>query len=135
MMSLRRHATLHAMFAAALLLSLPHPVHAALPCGTQPDITPDDQATAVKQDAKTRAGRILTSQRKDELRGFVLTQRQEMRHDHADVDASQLDAYLLWVTCQTISDDPATSGSQKFDRYADVYRLLNEPIKGPVHTE
>ncbi len=120
---------------AALIVSLPLPSHAALTCGDQPEIAPAERAAAVKADAKGKADQIVGKQNNAGLRGFVLAQRQGLRHEYAEVDASQLDAYLMWITCQTISNDPAESASQKFDRYADVYRLLNEPIKGPVHAE
>jgi hypothetical protein len=46
-----------------------------------------------------------------------------------------LDADLLWSTCRAISNDPDQNGRSKFEWFADVYRLLSEPIKGATHAE
>ena len=46
----------------------------------------------------------------------------------ASVDRSALDQYLLWVTCRMIARDNALSGSEQFERYSAVYRLISEPI-------
>ena len=69
------------------------------------------------------------------MRGLVGHQRHALREAYPEVEPPTLDGYLLWETCQTISNDPALVGSQKFDKYSDFYRLLSEPIKAPAHSE
>jgi hypothetical protein len=124
------------MICAAILAGCPLSVQAAsLTCGPQPEIVPAEQAAAATADIEGKAALIFRAQSNSDLRGFIRAQRQALRHEHADVDASLLDAELLWSTCRAISNDPIETGSSKFDRYADLYRLLSEPIRSATHAE
>jgi hypothetical protein len=124
------------MVCAAILAGCPVPVQAAsLTCGPQPEIVPAEQAAAATTDIERKAVLIVRAPMNADLRSFVKVQRQALRQEHADVDPLLLDADLLWTTCRTISNDPAQDGRSKFEWYADVYRLLSEPIKGATHAE
>ena len=101
---------------------------AALSCGTRPEISPGDVAKQVDSDAEEKTSLILHAPPSADLRRLVTAQRRELRHKYASVDKLALDHYLLWTTCRTISADPMLAGSQKFDAYSNVYRLLSEPI-------
>ena len=69
------------------------------------------------------------------LRSFISAQRSELRQNHAEVEPAVIDSFLMWVTCQTLSNDGTLTGPQKFDKYADLYRMLNEPAKAAPHSE
>lgn len=113
---------------AAIFLGCPGTALAALPCGAQPPILPVDSAEQIKRDAQSTANLIRHAPSDAKLRKFVAASRAEFRQKHADGDAVSLDHYLLWVTCQTISNDPTKVPTQKFDEYSNVYRLMSEPI-------
>ncbi len=123
-------------FFAALFIGCQQPARAALSCGAQPEIAVHDGAEPIKGDATGRADLILHAPPSVNLRSLVTAQRRQMRQKYADVEKALLDSYLLWTTCQTISNDEDLVGSQKFDLYSNVYRLLSEPIdKGAPTTE
>jgi hypothetical protein len=112
-----------------------HPAYAALQCGPQPEITPAEQTAQVKSDTESKAILIMHAEPGVNLRRLVSSQRTELRQKYPDVAAATLDSYLMWVACRAISDDPSRDGSQKFDEYADLYRILSEPIRSPAHAE
>jgi hypothetical protein len=58
----------------------------------------------------------------------VTGQRRDLRQKYPSADKMALDRYLLWVTCQAISNDRTLGGSQRFDQYSKLYCLPNEPI-------
>jgi hypothetical protein len=120
---------------SAIFAGCPHAARsAALTCGPQPDIAPAELRTRIDGDAKVAATVILQA-RPPLSRRFVVAQRNEMRHKYAAVEPVAIDRFMLWATCQVISNDPTQTGSQKFDRYADVYRLMSEPGKDTAPAE
>jgi len=123
-----RLASVVAAVFAAVLLGVPRPAPAALPCGEQPELVEMDGAAQMKRDVAEKAGLILQAPPSANLRAFVTAKRRELRQKYAEIDKTALDQYLMWVTCQAISRDPDLVASQKFDEYANLYRLLNEPI-------
>ena len=106
----------------------PQPAFAALACGPSPEISPGEVAREIKNEIADTAKRILQAPASINLRGFVTTQRRELRHKYADVDKTTLDSDLLWVTCQTLSKDPTLDATVKFDEYSSLYLLMTEPI-------
>jgi hypothetical protein len=101
-----------------------------LTCGSQPAII--DQA---KSAIKAKVDLILQAPPNTNMRGLISARRHALHEKFTDVEPLQIDAYLLWMTCKTLSADPEQSASQKFDKYAGLYRLLSEPIKAPSHPE
>jgi hypothetical protein len=89
----------------------------------------------VDRDAKAMSKLILQAEPDTNLRRFVVAHRNELRLKYTQVEPLLISSYLLWATCQAISNDPTQTGSQKFDRYADAYRLLSEPLKDTPHAE
>jgi hypothetical protein len=115
-----------AVIFAAVLVGCPRVALAALACGVQPEFLAG-VLERIKGDAEGKAGLILQAPPRSE-RNLVTAQRRDLRQKYAEVDKSTVDRYLLWVTCQTISNDPTLAETQKFDEYSNVYRLLSEPI-------
>jgi hypothetical protein len=104
------------------------PALAGMSCGAQPEPLPPAFAAQVVGDAGHRADVILKAPEGTGLRGLVTAQRREMRAAYPSVEHSLLDQYLLSVTCRTLAQDSALAPSQQFDKYANIYRLLSEPI-------
>ena len=106
-----------AVWAAAGVGGL-RPALAAIPCGEQPEIVPEAAVEEVKLDTAEKANAILQAPPSANLRVLVKETRRELRAKFAKVDKLTIDHYLLWVTCQTISDDRSLAASQKFDQYS-----------------
>jgi hypothetical protein len=104
------------------------PALAAISCGQQPENLPVEGGEQFKHDVADKANLILHAPAGVNLRFFVAAKRRELRQKYPDVDRSTLDHYLLWTTCQTISNDPTLAVTQKFDEYSNFYRLMTEPV-------
>ena len=100
------------VFCSALFLGCLNQASAALPCGAPPDLEPE----------------ILQPPPKTNLRTMITATRRELRQTFTDADKQSIDRYLLWATCRDISDNPELAPTQKFDKYADYYRMIGEPI-------
>jgi hypothetical protein len=100
-----------------------------------PELLPADIAREVREDAEEKTVLIRNTQHGIDKRHFVLLQRQEMREKFPAVDKPLLDSFLMWTTCEAIAHDKELAATQAFDEYADLYRLLSEPIKAPAHAE
>jgi hypothetical protein len=113
---------------AAVCFGCLRPALAALSCGAEPEVSPAGVADKIKSDADQSANLMLQPPPGADMRKLAATQRRGLRQKYPNVDKLTLDGYLLWVTCQTISDDPALAAAQELDAYGKVYRLLTEPI-------
>lgn len=113
---------------AAVSLGCLRPAVAALPCGAEPEVSPAGVADKIKGDADGDANALLQAAPSIDARKLAATQRRELRQKYPQVDKSTLDSYLLWTTCQTISNDPTLAAPQMLAAYAKFYRLLTEPI-------
>lgn len=124
------------LLATAILLGGLQPASAALPCGAKPEIIPAEFASASREDAEQKSDAILQAKPSEDLRKLVTTSRNELRHEHPKADATTVDQYLLWFTCQKISNDETVAPTMKFDSYSRFYRLMSEPIKATApHSE
>jgi hypothetical protein len=77
---------------------------------------------------EAKASEILQPPPKTNLRTMITATRRELRQTFTDADKQSIDRYLLWATCRDISDNPELAPTQKFDKYADYYRMIGEPI-------
>jgi hypothetical protein len=112
----------------AIVVVYSRPAHAVLTCGAQPEVAPADLAEQIKSDAKSKASLIIQAPPSVDLRKFVIGQRRDLRLTYAKADKLMMDHYLLWATCQTISNDRTIAGSEQFEEYSRLYRLLSEPM-------
>jgi hypothetical protein len=116
----------------ALFVGDLQPAFASLACGTKPKIATEDGARQIKSNVQLKVDRIRQAPRRTNLRALVTASRRELWQSYANVEKSELDHYLLWVTCQTISNDPALEATQMFDEYSNLYRLMSEPLDQPA---
>jgi hypothetical protein len=122
-----------AMIFAAIFGGCLRPAAAALTCGAHPENVPVNIAEQLKGDTEGKARAILQAPPNVDQRALTTTKRRELRQKYGTVEPTLLDQNLLWVACQTISNDPALAASQKFDEYAKVYRFLTEPMGKAAH--
>ena len=111
------------------------PAFAALVCGKKPQMATEDGIRPIKLDVQTKVARIRQAPPRTNLRALVTATRRELWQSYANVEKSELDHYLLWVTCQTISNDPALEATQMFDEYSNLYRLMSEPLDQPASSD
>ncbi len=114
---------------AAVLMGGSRPSAAKLPCGEQPEVSPVDVADQIKSDADGNVTIIRQASPSVDLRKLVDTRRRELRRKYPGVDKLTIDHYLLWATCQTISDAPELGAAQQLEEYSKLYRLITFPIE------
>ena len=114
---------------AAVLMGGSRPSPAKLPCGEQPEVSPVDVADQIKSDADGNVTIIRQASPSVDLRKLVDTRRRELRRKYPGVDKLTIDHYLLWATCQTISDAPELGAAQQLEEYSKLYRLITFPIE------
>jgi hypothetical protein len=103
---------------------------AGITCGNEPE-----QVAEAAAQVKDQAALILQAPANNARRALVLAKRRELREKYAEIDPGLLDHDLLWVVCQNIAKDRTMAGSQQFERYAELYRLMSEPIAKPASHE
>jgi len=114
---------------AAVLTGGSRPSAAKLPCGEQPEVAPVEVADQIKGDADGNVTIIRQASPSADLRKLVGARRRELRRKYPDVDRLTIDHYLLWATCETISNAPGLGGGQQLEEYSKLYRLITEPIE------
>jgi hypothetical protein len=114
---------------AAVLMGGSRPSPAKLPCGEQPEVSPVDVADQIKGDADGNVTIIRQASPSVDLRKLVDTRRRELRRKYPGVDKLTIDHYLLWATCQTISDAPELGAAQQLEEYSKLYRFITVPIE------
>jgi hypothetical protein len=113
---------------AAVLMGGSRPSPAKLPCGEQPEVLPVEVAEKLKGDTNGNVTVILQASPSVDRRKLVDSQRRELRRKYPDADKLTIDRYMLWTTCQTISNQETLGGIQQFEEYSRLYRLITEPI-------
>jgi hypothetical protein len=104
------------------------PSPAKLPCGEQPEVLPVEVAEKLKGDTNGNVTVILQASPSVDRRKLVDSQRRELRRKYPNADKLTIDRYMLWTTCQTISNQETLGGIQQFEEYSRLYRLITEPI-------
>jgi hypothetical protein len=98
-------------------------LHAQVQCGSQPKI-PGDVEDQIKGDVEGKA-QIFTKLLGDvNLKGTVESSKKEVYQKYKDLDKSQIDQYMIWVSCQNIMSDPKLSSSEKSKLWIEIYREL-----------
>jgi hypothetical protein len=116
-----------AIVCAALVATDVRPALASLLCGIKPEIAAEDGAQLIERDAQIKVDRLRQAPPRANLRAMVAASRRELRRVYGKVEQPLVDHYLLWVTCQTISNDDTLAATQMFDEYSSFYRLMSEP--------
>jgi hypothetical protein len=99
--------------------------HAQVNCGPQPDV-PADVKQKLKGDVEGKA-QIFTKLLGDaNLKGTVETSRSEVYQKYKDLDKSQIDRYMIWISCQNIMSSQLTA-TEKAKLWIEIYRELAKP--------
>jgi len=128
-----------------ILLVLPFvllgsPALGQVSCGEQPRDIPVEVQRQIQGDVEGKA-RLFTKLFGDaSLKGTVQSSKREVYEKHQNLDKSQIDRFMVWVSCQNIMSDPSLTTLQRQQLWRDVYRELSlgprsgvEVPKGP-HT-
>jgi hypothetical protein len=115
------------VFLAVILFS--SGLHAQVQCGSQPKI-PGDVEDQIKGDVESKA-QIFTKLLGDvNLKGTVESSKKEVYQKYKDLDKSQIDQYMIWVSCQNIMLDKQLSAADKSKLWIEIYRELTVKPSG-----
>jgi hypothetical protein len=93
----------------ALTLAFTLPAIAQVNCGDQPKDVPPDVQQKLSGDIQGKA-QLFTKLLGDAgLTGKVDASRNEVYQKYHNIDKSQIDRYMIWVSCQTINADHSLS--------------------------
>ena len=99
-------------------------------CGDQPKDVPPDVQQIIKADADGRA-QLFTKLLGDlDIKGKVEVSKNEMYQKYKNIDKSQIDRYMIWVSCQNIMLDRSLPVVEKNRLWLAVYlELMNTNIQ------
>src|SRR5258706_5935173 len=93
-------------------------------CGDQPKDVPLEVPEQLKGDVEGKAQLFTKLLGQAELKGTVDATKREVYQKHRDIDKSQIDRYMAWVSCQNIMSDRSLNAIEKNRLWIDVYREL-----------
>jgi hypothetical protein len=107
-------------------------------CGEQPKDVPPDVQQTIKTDAEGKA-QLFTKLLGDiNVKGKVEVSKNEMYQKYKNIDKSQIDRYMIWVSCQNIMFDKELTATEKNELWIAVYHELvaktKEDVQAVVNT-
>jgi hypothetical protein len=115
---------------AMLLAFLVSPAVAQVDCGPNPKDVPPDVQQTLSGDVEGKAQLFTKLLGDANLKGTVATSRNEIYQKFNNIDKSQIDRYMIWVSCQTIMGDKTLDTPRKIQLWISIYKELNAKPQG-----
>ena len=103
----------------------------AIECGGQPENVPSSIQQSLSGDVEGKAQAFTKLLGDASLKGKVDASKAEIYQKYQNLDKSQIDKYMIWISCQTINEDRMLKSSEKLELFMNVYKAIETPPLPP----